>query len=172
MAQHDILKRYIDAGLDFTSVTQARAEALVKDLVRAGEVQADQTRDAVTELLERSRRNSEKLLRTVRTEVRAQITSLGLVSQADVDRIERRIASALGRAKTAAPASRTSTTTTAPSTATGKKAAVTKAPAKKAAVKQAASAKKAPAKKAAAKKAAAKKAPAKKAPAKTSVTKA
>ena len=173
MAQHDILKRYIDAGLDFTSVTQARAEALVKDLVRAGEVQADQTRDAVTELLERSRRNSEKLLRTVRTEVRAQITSLGLVSQADVDRIERRIASALGRAKTAAPASRTSTTTTAPSTATpGKKAAVKKAPAKKAAVKQAASAKKAPAKKAAAKKAAAKKAAAKKAPAKTSVTKA
>ena len=103
MAQHDILKRYIDAGVDFTSVTQARAEALVKDLVRAGEVQADQAREAVTDLLERSRRSSERLLRTVRTEVRAQITSLGLVSQADLDRIERRISKALGTAAKSAP---------------------------------------------------------------------
>ena len=77
MAQNDLLKRYIDAGLAFTALTQARAEALVKDLVKIGEVQADQARDTVADLLERSRKNSEKLLETVRTEVRQQITSLG-----------------------------------------------------------------------------------------------
>ena len=36
MAQNDVLKRYIDAGLAFTALTQARAEALVKDLVKVG----------------------------------------------------------------------------------------------------------------------------------------
>jgi polyhydroxyalkanoate synthesis regulator phasin len=151
MPQPDLLKRYIDAGLAFTSLTQTRAEALVKDLVKAGELQADQARDTVADLLERSRKNSEKLLETVRTEVRQQITSLGIATQEDLDRIEERIASLLGTA--AAPV----------------KKATAKSPVRKAAKKTAAkktAAKKTAAKKAPARKAAAKKAPAKKAPAK------
>jgi polyhydroxyalkanoate synthesis regulator phasin len=144
MAQNDVLKRYLDAGLAFTALTQSRAESLVKDLVKAGEVQADQTREAVADLLERSRKNSEKLLETVRTEVRSQITGLGLVSKDDLDKLEARIARLFGAA-------------TGPVKAAAKKAApAKKAPAKKAAAKKTA-AKKAPAKKTAAKKAPAKK---------------
>jgi len=142
MAQNDVLKRYVDAGIAFTALTQTRAEALVKDLVKAGEVQADQAREAVTDLLERSRKNSEKLIETVRAEVRAQITNLGLVSQADLDRIEKRISSLLGTAS--APAKGTP---------------ARKAPAKKAAAKKAGAAKRTTAKKAStAKKAVTKKA--------------
>src|SRR5215211_4283673 len=96
MPQNDVLKRYLDAGLAFTALTQARAEALVKDLVKAGEVQAEQARDVVSELLERSRKNSEQLLETVRKEVREQVTKLGLVSQADMDKLEQRLASLFG----------------------------------------------------------------------------
>ena len=159
MAQNDVLKRYLDAGLSFTAVTQSRAEALVKDLVKAGEVQADQARDAVSDLLERSRKNSEKLIETVRTEVRNQISNLGLASQADMDKLEQRISSLFGAAttqakKAAAPASQAAKKAT-------RKVAAKKAPAKKAVAKKA-PAKKAPAKKAPAKKAVAKKAPAKK----------
>ena len=40
MAQTDMLRRYLDAGLAFTKMTQDRAEAIVRDLVRAGEVGA------------------------------------------------------------------------------------------------------------------------------------
>jgi polyhydroxyalkanoate synthesis regulator phasin len=161
MAQNDIFKRYIDAGLEFGALTQARAEALVKDLVKAGEVQADQARDAVADLLERSRKNSEKLIETVRTEVRAQITNLGLASQADLDKVEARIASLLGSAT--APAKQAASTA---ATATKKAAAkATKAPAKKAPAKKTA-AKKAPAKQTAAKKTTAKKTAAKKTTAK------
>jgi polyhydroxyalkanoate synthesis regulator phasin len=144
MAQNDVLKRYIDATIEFRDMTQSRAEALVKDLVKAGEVQADQARDAVADLIERSRKNSEKLIETVRKEVRSQITGLGLVSQADLDKFEARVSKLFGTA-----------------TAPAKKAAKKAAPAAKKAT-----AKKAPAKKAAAKKAPAKKAAAKKAPAK------
>src|SRR5690349_14200315 len=104
MAQNDVLKRYIDAGLAFTALTQARAEELVKELVKIGEVQADQAREVVSELLDRSRKNSERLLETVRTEVRQQITSLGLATQDDLDRIEDRIASVIGTVTSTATA--------------------------------------------------------------------
>ena len=146
MAQNDVLKRYIDAGLAFTTLTQARAEELVKDLVRIGEVQADQAREVVTDLLERSRKNSEKLLDTVRTEVRQQITSLGLATQADLDRIEDRIASVIG---SVAPSSGTAAKKPTTKTAAAKKTTAKKAPAKKkATTKKATAKKKAPAKRA------------------------
>jgi polyhydroxyalkanoate synthesis regulator phasin len=147
--QNDLLKRYIDAGLSFTALTQSRAEALVKELVKAGEVQADQARDAVAELVERSRKSSERLLETVRQEVRAQITALGLVSQADLDRIERRVSALLGTA--AGPAKQATAMATKKAPAPAGPAEKKPAPAKK---KAAAKKKKAPAKKAPAKKSA------------------
>jgi colicin import membrane protein len=150
MAQHDVLKRYLDAGVAFTALTQARAEALVKDLVKAGEVQADQARDAVTDLLERSRKNSEKLLESVRVEVKAQIAGLGVASKADLDKLEARIAGFFGaRTATArkAPAKAAAATKTTAKKATKKKAAARKAPAKKKAAAKKAPARKAPAKK-------------------------
>jgi polyhydroxyalkanoate synthesis regulator phasin len=91
MPQNDLLKRYIDAGLSFGALTQSRAEALVSDWVKAGELQADQAREAVADLLARSRETTERLLATVRKEVQAQVISMGLASQADLDRLEERI---------------------------------------------------------------------------------
>ncbi|MGH9085323.1 MAG: phasin family protein [Acidimicrobiales bacterium] len=149
MAQNDVLKRYLDAGIAFTTLTQARAEALVKDLVKAGEVQADQARDTVTDLLERSRKNSEKLLDSVRKEVRNQITSLGLASKSDLDRLEARIASLFG----AAPAAKKAAARPAAKTATAKRATAKKAPAKKKAATKRTAAKKTATKKAGARKA-------------------
>jgi polyhydroxyalkanoate synthesis regulator phasin len=104
MAQSDLLKRYLDAGMAFTAMTQARAEAIVRDLVKAGEVQADQARDAATELLERSRRNTDRLIDTIRKEVRVHVANLGLATQADVARLVRRIDAATPGARAAAPA--------------------------------------------------------------------
>ncbi len=57
MAQSDIFKRYLDAGAEFTQLTQKRAEAIVSDLVDAGEVQRSQASEAVQDLIERSRAN-------------------------------------------------------------------------------------------------------------------
>ena len=149
MARSDVLKRYLDAGMELTAVTQARAEALVKDLVKVGEVQADQAREAVADLIDRTRRNSEKLAETVRKEVRAQITSLGLASSQDLDRLEARLAGLFGRTADGGAA-----------VASAKKPAAKQAPAKKAPARKATAkktAKKATAKKAPAKRAAAKK---------------
>jgi polyhydroxyalkanoate synthesis regulator phasin len=106
MAQNDLLKRLLDAGMTFTAMTQARAEDLIRDLVRAGEVQAEQAQGVVDELVDRSRRNSERLIDAVRSEIRQQMANLGLATKDDIDRLERNIADVASRgpAKKAASA--------------------------------------------------------------------
>lgn len=128
MAETNFLKRYLDAGVAFTQLTQARAEAIVRDLVSAGEIQTGQAQAAVTELIERSRENTERLLAQVRKDVREQVGTLGLATKADIARLERQIASLRSPSKAAARKA--------------KKAPAKRAPAKKAA-------KRSPAKKAA-----------------------
>src|SRR3954453_22640874 len=93
MAQTDLLKKYVDAGLAFTQMTQQRAEAIVRDLVKAGEVQAEQATQRRNELMERSRENTEKMFETVRREVRDQVRSLGLATQDDIRALRAEVAS-------------------------------------------------------------------------------
>ena len=162
MPENDLLKRLLDAGMTFTAMTQARAEDLIRDLVRAGEVQAEQAQSVIDELVDRSRRNSERLIEAVRAEIRQQMASLGLATKNDVERLERRIADV-----SAARGSRKATTKKA---STRKATKATKAARKSGG--RASTAKKATAKKATAKKATAKKAGATKAGAKKATRKA
>jgi polyhydroxyalkanoate synthesis regulator phasin len=160
MPENDLLKRLLDAGMTFTAMTQARAEDLIRDLVRAGEVQAEQAQSVIDELLDRSRRNSERLIDAVRAEIRQQMASLGLATKNDVERLERRIAevsAARGTRKATTKKASTRRSTKATRKAGGRASTAKKAPAKKA------TARKAPAKKATARKATARKAPAKRA---------
>jgi polyhydroxyalkanoate synthesis regulator phasin len=99
MAENDTLRRYLDAGMAFTQLTRARAQAIVKDLVRAGEVQREQTQERVEELMERSRKNTEQMLDVVRKEVRQQLSAMGLATKDDIARLERKIAQVGGAKK-------------------------------------------------------------------------
>src|SRR3954470_6411897 len=89
--QNETLKRYLDAGIAFMAMTQERAQAIVKDLIDAGEVQTEQAQSLVLDLVERSRKNTEKLRAQVRSEVRDQVKRLGLVSEKDLARFEQRL---------------------------------------------------------------------------------
>jgi len=111
MATNDTLKRYLDAGMTLVNMTQQRAEAIVKDLVRAGELQQSRAQKAVDEIVERSRKNTEDLMKIVRREVRSQLGTLGIATKDDIARLEAKINRA-----TRAPAKKT----------TGKKAATAK----------------------------------------------
>ena len=174
MAENDLLTRLLDAGMTFTALTQARAEELIRDLVRAGAVQAEQAQESVDELLARSRRNSERVLEAVRSEIDDQLGKLDLATRADLERLVQRFADVAATlvAQVAPDRGRSSSTTA--SSRASQPAAVTSssttASAKKAAAKKS-TAKKAPAKKSAAKKTTAKKSTAKKAPAKKSTAK-
>lgn len=114
MADNDMLKRYLDAGVQFTQMTRTRAEAIVKELVRAGEVQRDQAQGRAEELVERSRKNTEQLLTLVRKEVADQLAGLGLATKADLAALESRLAKKANAAKPAAtkPVAKKKATTT------------------------------------------------------------
>jgi polyhydroxyalkanoate synthesis regulator phasin len=129
--------------MTFAAMTQARAEDLVRDLVRAGEVQAEQAQTVIDELVDRSRRNSERLIDAVRAEIRQQMASLGLATKTDVERLERRIAdvsAARGTRKATskkAPARKATKSTKATAKSGGRAAGARKAGARKAGAKKA-----------------------------------
>lgn len=79
MPAADPWKRYLEAGVELTQLTRARAEKVVKDLVKAGEVQGHEAAQWVEDLLERSRKTTEGIAETVRVEVQKQLQNLGLV---------------------------------------------------------------------------------------------
>ena len=167
MAQNDLLKRFLEAGVQFTQMTQQRAEEIVRDLVKAGEVQAEQAQGVVSELVDRSRKNTEQLVDRVRGEVRNQIAMLDLVTKDVVARLEQQLdAHPLPAARPGPPpGGQEGAGEEGPGRqegtgqeGTGQEGSSQAAPAKKATA-----AAKAPAKQAPAKKAPAKKAPAKKA---------
>jgi len=162
MAQN-VVRRLIESGMHFTEESQAKAEKLVKELVKSGEVRRKDAEQTLQALAARGKQTTEQILSVVQAEVAKQMSRF--TDRIDVveDRLED-FAEQLGikakkSAKSAAKAAATTTTTaTAPAKkAPAKKAAAKKAPAKKAAAKKApakkaAAPKKAPAKKAAAKK--------------------
>ena len=150
MATNDSLQRYIDAGIAFTNMTRKKAEKLVAELVKNGDLQTDEARARVDELLERGRQGTEVIVSAVRSEVSRQLDVVGI---ANLEDLAAQVAAMLGR-----------------SDSTAKKTAAKKAPAKKAPAKKA-PAKKSVAKKSVAKKAPAKKTAAKKTPAKKAVAK-
>ena len=78
MAQNDILKRYLEAGLAFTQMTRERAEEFVQALVKAGEVRRKEAQQNIDELVEWSRRNSEELVAVIRREVTEQLRRAGI----------------------------------------------------------------------------------------------
>jgi polyhydroxyalkanoate synthesis regulator phasin len=173
MPANDGLKRYMEAALALTQITRARAEEVVRDLIRTGEVESNRAQDWVEDLVRTSRQRSEAFVSTIRSEVNQQLGDLGMTS---IDEIARRVAEILEHAGTAA---RRATGGRGPRRAGGAKkraaakkapakTAAKRAPAKKATAKKSTAKKSAAAKKTAAKKTAAKRAPAKKTAAKKS----
>jgi polyhydroxyalkanoate synthesis regulator phasin len=176
MPDNDQLRRYLDAGVAFTQLTRQRAESIVKDLVRSGELSREQTATRVEELLEWSRQNTEAVVSIVRKEIDDRVAQLNLVTRDDVSGLLARLGlpGAAAAARRATGARRGTATKATARKSTAKKTTARKSTAKKATAKKA-TAKKAPAKRSPATKTAAKRSPAKtsakKAPAKTVATK-
>jgi len=115
MATNDRWQEYLDAGRAWTQMTREQAEAVVKDLVKAGDVQQKRAKKAVDELLERSRKNAEELRKIIRHEIQSQISSLGIATQEDLARLERKLKASSSKSapKKAAAAKKASATSSA-----------------------------------------------------------
>jgi polyhydroxyalkanoate synthesis regulator phasin len=73
-------------------LTRNRAEAIVRDLIKSGELPGGQATQVVRDLMERSKQNRKEIVNLVRSEIRNQIEAVGLASKRDIERLERRVA--------------------------------------------------------------------------------
>ena len=122
MAQNDLMKRYLDAGMAFTQLTRERAEAIIKDLVKAGEIPRKRANESIEELLDRSRKNTEALVALIQEQVKDQLGALGIATKDDIARLEAKISrSGGGSTAKKAPAKKTAAKKT-----TAKKASAAK----------------------------------------------
>lgn len=91
MPDNDLFRRSLDAGVAFTQLTRKRAETMVRELVKSGEVSRDQATTRVEELLERSRQNSEAIVAIVRKEIDDRVAALNLVTRDDLSNLATRL---------------------------------------------------------------------------------
>jgi polyhydroxyalkanoate synthesis regulator phasin len=104
----DTVRRYVEAGRE--ALTPKKAEELVHALVQQGQVRADQAGRMARDLVNWSRRSSERFRDTIRHEVQKQMSRSGVASKAEVDSLKRRIRELESQAK-AKPKPRTRKTT-------------------------------------------------------------
>lgn len=85
-------QRYLELATGVTRVTRDRAEAVVRSLVKQGEVAADRAERAVDDLLSRSESNRTGLLEMVRAETERAVAALGLAPRSAVDELAAEVA--------------------------------------------------------------------------------
>lgn len=123
------IHRYLDAASSFSTITRAKAERVIKQLVKSGEAAGDQVGELVDDLISRQRKNQEALSKVVKSETSRAVRAMGVASQDEVDRLQKQVAELKREVNRLGGSSATKTT--------GKKTAK-KTPAKKAGKKTAA----------------------------------
>lgn len=103
----DPVRRYVEAGRD--ALTPKKAEELARALIQEGKARADQAGHIARDLIEWSRKSSERLRDTIRHEVQKQMSKAGVATKDEVDSLKRRIRELESRGK--ASTSRTRATT-------------------------------------------------------------
>ena len=101
------IRKYIEAAVE--TLSPAKAQQLAKGLVEPG-ARKEQVSKAAQDLIEWSQRNRVRLKDFVAREVKDQLKSIGVATQADVDGLKRRVReleraagmTASGRSRTAA----------------------------------------------------------------------
>ena len=66
MASNERIRKYLEASANLGQVTRARAEEVVKELVSAGDIRRESAQEWVDNLVERSRKQSEQFVETIR----------------------------------------------------------------------------------------------------------
>lgn len=134
MTQRELLSRSLDAGRDVTNRTQDVLAALLTEISRTAQQQADQAQQLAQDLADRSKSNTDRMLELVDREIRAQVANLGLATKADIRRLEEKISRLEAQGKRAGATSTKKATT---KKATTKKASTKRATTKKATTEKA-----------------------------------
>lgn len=86
------LRRFAVFTSGVAEMTRNRAEELVRSWARP-DIRREQAQAMARDLMEWSKHNRRELTALVRSEIQSQLTSIGVASRRDVERLERRVES-------------------------------------------------------------------------------
>jgi len=115
MATNPLLKKMLDAGMQFTEMSQKQAEKLVKEFVKAGQARKKDSDELVRQIVDRGRTLSEQVVASVQAEAAKQMSKFaGRLDEIEV-RVEA-LAAKVGMAPKATTESAAAPATVAPAT--------------------------------------------------------
>ena len=93
----DTVRRYVEAGRE--ALTPKKAEELARALVQQGQARADQAGKIARDLVEWSRKSSERLRDAIGEEVKKQMSKAGVATKDEIESLKRRIRELESQAK-------------------------------------------------------------------------
>ncbi|MBC9785575.1 phasin family protein [Heliobacterium chlorum] len=87
----DVVRKALLAGLGALTLTKERAESLVDELVKKGEMSKEDASKIVSELLEKSKEQREVVSDTIKTEFHRIRNDFGFVTRKEYEALEARI---------------------------------------------------------------------------------
>lgn len=87
----DLVRRSILLGLGAVSVTHEKAERLVDELVKKGEMSREEARSFVDQIVERGKQEKDEVQRMIKEEFGQWRENVGVATRADIARLEEQI---------------------------------------------------------------------------------
>jgi polyhydroxyalkanoate synthesis regulator phasin len=86
-----VLKEILYAGLGLVTITREKAEELVSELVKRGELSSEEGKDALNNIANRMQDEKDKLKQRIQDQVENIISSMNLVRRSELDVVIKRL---------------------------------------------------------------------------------
>lgn len=86
-----MLKELFYASIGLATLTKEKAEEVISELIKRGELSKEDGKDALNSLLNRMQEEREKLREKIQEQVENVISSMNIVRKSDLDGIKKRL---------------------------------------------------------------------------------
>jgi polyhydroxyalkanoate synthesis regulator phasin len=87
----DLIKKGVFLGLGALTLTKEKAEELVDELIKKGEVSKDERYNLMREILDKAKEQEENINKRISVEIGKAIEKWGIPSKKDFEELEKRI---------------------------------------------------------------------------------
>jgi len=87
----DWMRRWMIAGLGMAALTKEKVEEFVQELVRAGEVDGEESKQVARSILKHAEEQRDELRRLVEQQVRRVLAGAGMVTKVEYEALEERV---------------------------------------------------------------------------------
>jgi polyhydroxyalkanoate synthesis regulator phasin len=93
----DLIHKIVYTGIGLAAMTEQKAQEIVNELVKQGEVSSEEGKTLTKELMEKARHHKEELKKTISEEVKKVCDRFKWVSRDDYEALQKRVEELEGR---------------------------------------------------------------------------